>query len=104
MTQHERYSEPWYRNKLAVSGVPEHMRDGIVNYLVHGIEPGSFYRAVLENDLREACLRADDTNQRALYQHVAFLYNYAPIAAWGSPVEVADWITSHQARREAARA
>lgn len=88
--------EGYYRAKLTSSGVPEHMHDGYVLYLLHGISPGSFGLAVLENDLREACARADEENQRALYRHVYFLYNYAPSGCWGSPEQVNEWIARHR--------
>lgn len=94
--------EAFYRTKLRTAGVPEHMHDGIVLYLLHGYQPGSFMTAVLENDLKEACMRADDENRRAIYQHVAFLYNYAPSNAWGSPARVADYMQDMQAKRAAA--
>lgn len=80
------------REHLRVSGVPRGMHDGYVLYVLHGILPGSFLRAVLENDLREACNRADEINQRAIYQHVFFLRNYAPMWCWGSPEAVREWV------------
>lgn len=72
--------------------VPDHCRQGLLDYLRYGIPPGHFLQAVLSNDLREACARADETNQRALYDYVFVLYNYAPSDAWGSPERVTDWI------------
>lgn len=93
------FSEDVLRDRLSKSGVSQHMHDGYVLYLMYGIAPGSFLQAVLENDLREACARADEDNQRALYQHVFFLYNYAPIACWGSAEHVSAWM---EQQREAA--
>lgn len=89
------------REKLFESGVPSHMHDGYVRYLLHGIPMGHFGTAVLENNLREACTRGDVDNQRALYQHVFFLYNYAPSASWGSPEKVNAWINAHARQRRA---
>lgn len=85
-------TESWYRERLERSGVPEYMHDGYVLYLLHGIPPGHFLTAVLSNDLREACARADETNQRTLYRHVAFLWNHAPASCWGSEERVMDWV------------
>ncbi len=85
----------WLRDKLVVSGVPRHMHEGYVRYLFEGrTSPDSFLYAVLTNDLRNAYICADDINRRALYQHVAFLVNHAPAAAWGSPDRVTAWIQS----------
>jgi hypothetical protein len=72
--------------------VPEHCRDGLLNYLRYGVPPGHFLQAVLSNDLREACARADDVNIAAIYNYVLVLNNYAPSAAWGSPEKVREWI------------
>ena len=79
---------------LVKENVPEHMHDGYLLYFLEGISPGSFGVAVLENNLREACARADSVNQRALFQHVSFLYNYAPVGSWGSEANVANWMKS----------
>lgn len=89
--------------KLIESHVPEHMHDGLVLWLQNGIQPGSFLRAVLENDLREACNRADTTNRYRLYDLVFFLYNYAPIGSWGSPENVQAWYQMNAETRQAVK-
>lgn len=89
--------EPYYRARLMLSGVPISMQDGVVNYLLHGYHPGSFLEAVLSNDLKEACARADEINQSRLFQYVFFLYNYAPFEAWGSPERMQAWIAARRA-------
>jgi hypothetical protein len=86
--------ELYYRAKLIASGVPAAMHEGVLGYLLRGHHPGSFLEAVLSNDLKEACARADELNQPRLFQYVFFLYNYAPLEAWGSPQHVADWISA----------
>lgn len=72
--------------------LPEHMREGMRRYIEHGILPGSFLRAVLTNDLMEACGQADDINLARLADYARFLYNYAPRGAYGSKENVAEWI------------
>jgi len=67
--------------------IPEYMHDGISLYINHGIHPGGFLTAVIENNLKEACMRADDFNIKILPNYVRFFYNYAPSGCWGSPVE-----------------
>lgn len=64
----------------------------LVRYVEHGIEPGSFLTAVLENDLAEACARADMHNRRKLYEWVYYIYNECPGECWGSPEKVEAWI------------
>jgi hypothetical protein len=72
--------------------LPEHMRDGARLYIEHGIAPGGFMMAVLENNLAEAFGRADYVNTHCMASWVAWLYNDAPSSCWGSPERVAAWI------------
>lgn len=78
--------------KIDWSMVPGHMIGGLRRYIERGIPPGSFLTAVLSNDLKEACHRADETNKRCLWDFVYFLYNYAPRECWGGPERVREWI------------
>lgn len=82
---------------LNYNRIPEHMRDGMRLYIENGIEPGSFLRAVLENDLMEACSRADDINRHRLFDFAWFLYNGAPCECYGSPENVRAWLASFRA-------
>jgi hypothetical protein len=91
--------------EASLDRIPAHCRDGLRDYLRYGLPPGHFLQAVLSNDLREACGRADDENRSALYDYVYVLYNYAPGDAWGSPEKVRAWIEKGIAlRREHAEA
>lgn len=64
----------------------------LIRYIAHKIEPGSFLRAVLENNLSEAMGRADMYNRRKIFEYVQWLYNEAPADCWGSPQNVHDWL------------
>lgn len=81
---------------LVECGVPEHDHWGLIHYILDGIPPGHFMTAVLSNDLKEACSRADEENQSKLWNIVYFLYNNAPIACWGSSTAVNAWLSSRQ--------
>ena len=81
------------------SGLPEHIRDGAQLYIAHGIPPGSFLKAVICNDLSEACGRADDINRYRLYDIVSWFYNKAPKSAWGSEAAYERWIADRQLER-----
>jgi hypothetical protein len=75
--------------------VPPHMHDAVVMWIERG-EPrpdlmGSFFRALLSNDLMEAFGHADAENARAMQGWAMFLYNYAPAPCFGSPEKVAAW-------------
>jgi hypothetical protein len=80
-------------SSLYREGVPSHMHDAIVRYFENGIPPGSFYSAVLTNDLREAVAFADHINQEHLVNHVRWLYNYAPSGSWGSRHAYMNWLS-----------
>ena len=71
--------------------IPEHMRAGLRRYIENGIAPGDFLSAVLCNDLREACGRADEHNRHRLFDYIMFLHNYAPIGSWGSAYNFNRW-------------
>lgn len=74
------------------SGVPEHMKEAIANYITNGWEPGSFMFAVLTNDLAGAVVRADYLNRQALSDIVAWLMEYAPADCWGNRRIVEEWM------------
>ncbi len=71
--------------------IPEYMRSGIEDYLLHGLLPGSFLTAVLKNNLCEAVSAADDMNMLLIPSYVKLLYNHAPMDSWGSPEIVKRW-------------
>lgn len=75
-----------------MGNIPSHMREGMRNYIEHGIPPGDFLRAVLENDLASAFERADSINSGRIRDYVVFLYNHAPSECWGSKANFAAWI------------
>ena len=81
-----------YRLAMGKCGVPAHLHDGLVAYLVHHRMTGSFLRAVLDNNLRLAFLRADAASAAGLPGLVAFLVDWAPMVAWGSEDLVDAWL------------
>ena len=70
----------------------QHVVAGLRRYFEEGLLPGSFLEALLSNQLKQACERADDINQRLICDWVKWLYNHAPTRAWGSPEAVARWV------------
>lgn len=81
-----------WREKLHM--LPEHMQGAMERYIAHGIPPGSFLTAVLENDLFEAIGRADYENVQRLADYVRFLYNFAPSNCYGSREKIEAWVIS----------
>jgi len=82
------------RSRLIESEVPIPLHSGLVEYFAGRRETGGFLKAVLENDLREACVRADDFNRYEIATIVLFLNRYVPSTAWGSPAIVEAWLAS----------
>jgi hypothetical protein len=74
--------------------IPEHMHDGVLNYVFDFVEPGGFLTAVLENDLAGAVARADHINIHAIAEWGQFLMWAMPRAAWGSPEAVNEWLNA----------
>ena len=72
--------------------IPERMGDAILRYVQEYIKPGDFLTAVITNDLKEACRRADDENLQNLPAYVAWFYNHAPAPCWASEERMKAWI------------
>jgi hypothetical protein len=63
--------------------IPDALHEGLAGYILDGIPTGSFLEAVIDNDLGEACSRADDTNRRYIFEIVTWMYNVCPTNIWG---------------------
>jgi hypothetical protein len=72
--------------------VPRQTIETIRDYINRGIPTGSFVRAVLENNLMEAMMKADEHNRRSIFWIVSMVYNLAPAQCWGSPQEYRAWL------------
>lgn len=73
--------------------VPIHNADGLHQYFCQQILPGGFLRAVLTNNLKEACLAADETNRHHIPDLVNLLYNEAPVDRWGNEEKFFAWLS-----------
>ena len=74
-----------------LTGVPDYMHEGIVEYILTGRPTGHYLEAVMSNDLFGAVARADIPNQRTLVDLVRWLVNHAPAGCFGSPTAYARW-------------
>ena len=73
------------------SKIPEDTLETLQAFIKTGRPMGDFCTAVVNNDLKEACGRADEHNAAALFDIVAWLYNHAPAGAWGHRNASKDW-------------
>jgi hypothetical protein len=71
--------------------IPQHLLNSLERYLNHGIMPGGFLTAVLENNLCEAFGRADIHSSQILKEIVGYIYNHLPSGSWGSREKVREW-------------
>jgi len=78
----------------------EDTQETIDNYIENGIPTGDFLRAVINNDLREACGRADDHNMWIIPVIVAYLYNECPAGCWGRSDSWERWIEEKRRERQ----
>jgi hypothetical protein len=85
------------RARLRECDVPPTLHSGLVEYVAARRPTGSFLRACLENDLREACVRADDVNRWHLVDIVKCLNAFVTSECWGSPEKVAAWLADAHA-------
>lgn len=74
------------------TGVVESLR----LYVEEHVPPGDFLYAVLTNDLRESFGRADENNQAAMFEIVAYCWNKIPVQCWGSPERVKEWLAGEK--------
>lgn len=72
--------------------IPGTTQGSLERYVNHGISPGSFVTAVLENDLMKSVGAADLDNLIALTDIAKFVYNELPSNSWGSQNKVSAWI------------
>ncbi len=77
-------------NKIDFGCLPDHMRDAARRYISDGLHPGSFFEAVLSNDLFLAIGKADHINKAMLSSYHNFLCTI-PMAAKGSYEAVTRW-------------
>ncbi|HET8688514.1 MAG TPA: hypothetical protein VFM18_18025 [Methanosarcina sp.] len=82
--------------------VPDEWQQELYNYLVMGFDPGSFFTAVMANDLVGAAAKSHPANTwRAIQQLMKWILNKAPGVSWGSYDRVHDWLKlSAEERKE----
>jgi hypothetical protein len=66
------------------------------SYVENKVPPGGFLYAVLSNDLTGACAKADEHNQKQLFDIVNYVYNNLPYNSWGSPEKVKKWLNNKE--------
>jgi len=97
LTQH---SIERIRESAAVWQVDVEYRDALINYLVHGFQPGSFWSAVLANDFKRAIQSSHPANTvPALKAATGWIWDSFPAVSRGSPETVNRWLAMAAAER-----
>jgi len=72
--------------------VPREWADIMYRYLVHGLEPGGMFTAMLANDARSMILRSHPSNPIQAYKTVAgWITSVVPVRARDSYAAVDSW-------------
>lgn len=80
-----------HRHTLRHHGVPAHLHEGIIAYVVDGVPTGDFLRACFENNFVDAVCRQVGLTAEDLKLIAKWIYNEAPARSWGSPGVVKTW-------------
>lgn len=72
----------------------------LYNYIIHGLHPGSFFTAVLSNDLMWAAQSSHIFNDwNSIRALCTWLLHEAPIGSWGDEDAVIKWIALSEEER-----
>jgi hypothetical protein len=95
-----RYSVERIRASAAVWRVDAEYSEPLINYLVQGLQPGSFWSAVLANDFRRAVQCSHPSNTiPALKAATGWIWDSFPAVSRGSPEAVNRWLAMSTAER-----
>lgn len=82
-----------YRNSLERFGVPPHLHGGILRYVLTGVEPGSFLKNIIRNDLMGTVATAsEDISIEGLRATLKWFYNETPSPCWKSANAMQAWM------------
>lgn len=74
--------------------IPAHMHQGMTNYIVHHVLPGSFLVAALSGNLELARRKADGVNLQALDNYMEFFRDYLDDEMHGTTDKIIAWIAA----------
>ena len=96
-----KYSVNRFRNNAVQWEVPKEYFEPIFNYLVHGYSPGSFFTALLANDMFSAMARSHPANSVIGLKNLTNWINSLELRniAWGNYEVVKNWLKTDEAAR-----
>lgn len=101
MTSVGKYSENLFYRRALLYQVTKDHADIMFNYLVYGLNPGSFFTSLLANDMVNCLMRSHPANRILDLKNLAvFLVNTSLMGiAWGSYENVQDWLKMKEEQR-----
>ena len=88
-----KFSEQKLQKTFDMWEVDDEYAKPMINYFVHGLEPGSFFTSLMANDLIGTMTHSHMANSiPALKRLVAWLQFEMPAEAWGSYRAVSQWL------------
>lgn len=72
--------------------IPTHIKNSLDLYVKTRRPTGGFLRAVLEDNLSETIIRADDASLAYIKEIVLYVLNNMPSPCWGSHEKVVEWL------------
>jgi hypothetical protein len=86
-----KFEDSW--DDIAMHDVSQDWRDIMKSYVIEGFDPGSFFVALLANDLMAAAAKSHELNSwKQIRGVVKWLYNRAPGQCYGSHEKVKAWL------------
>lgn len=79
--------------------VPANLIESLTAYAETGRPTGGFLHAVIDNNLKDACGRADESSAPIIPAIVGFLYNYCPSICWGFAGAHDAWVEEKRKER-----
>lgn len=81
--------------------LPHDLQESLDAFASNGRPTGGFLEACIDNNLLEACKRADADNLHRIPAIVAYLYNQCDLRCWGHSGAFEAWIIRKRKEREA---
>jgi hypothetical protein len=76
--------------------IPNHMHDGIINYIEHHLEPGGFLVSMLVGEFDYATRCADSVNRNMIPNYILFFQEYLDKELFGSVEIVNSWLAKRE--------
>lgn len=88
-----------FEDPFNINHIRPDMRQALADYANHGKPVGDFLRAIITNDFKLACGKADSDNQRVLLAYSGYVTMNLPMICHGSVRVYQAWLLLHAAEK-----